>query len=73
MTVRENFDRVVFCGESTYKESAWAKFWLELGILSSLSFKINFQRYYKELGIIFRQIVCQRNGKCSCKRTEREG
>lgn len=47
MTVRENFNQVVFCGESTYKESAWAKFWLELGILSSLSFKINFQGIIK--------------------------
>lgn len=43
MTACENFDQIVLCGESTYKQSAWVKFWLEFGILSSLSFKINFQ------------------------------
>jgi len=71
--VCENFHQTVFCGESTYKMSAWAKFWLEFGVLSSLSFKINFQGIRKSWELYFGEIVCQRKGKCSWKRKEGEG
>lgn len=47
VTVYENSDQIVFRGESAHQESAWATFCLELDILSSLSFKLNFQGIIK--------------------------
>lgn len=52
VTVDEDFDQIMFCREPPYKESAWAKSWLEFGVLSSLSFRINFQGILKSWELV---------------------
>lgn len=65
--------RLCFVGNLPTKSQPEQHFALNWTFLSSLGFKLNFQSInYKELGIIFGQIFCQRNGKYSCKREIRK-
>lgn len=43
----------LFCEESAYQESVWATLCLEFDILSSLSFKLNFQGVIKSSELFF--------------------